>query len=835
LEAAVSHHQAGRLDEAEQLYRDVLAETSDDPDALHLLGVCHQQKGDTVGALELVSKAIAIKPEFPEAHNSAGLILKAGGDLEGAIAALQTAISLRPRYADAHFNLGTALKANRDPDGAVAAFRKAVALRPEYVEAYVSLGELLRGKGDSQAAISCFRKALELRPEAVSVRRNLAELLSGEGETEAAIEQYEAAIGFQPDNAILHNNLASSYKRADRIDEAVDHFRKAAGLAPNSAIIHDNLGEALKEKGHLNDALYHINRALELEPERAKTYDNLGTTLKALRRHEEAAASFHKALKIRPDFAQTHNNLGNLLMAEGELEQALASYRRALELNPKYVVALFNLGNALREAGKFEDMVSLLRRAVALDPEYRGAQVLLLYALQQLCDWRGWELESEKVETMMTAALREHRTPQETPFMNVTRCDDPVRNLAIARAWSADTTQRISALGWRVETEFSRTGGDKIKVGYLSGDFHAHATAHLMASLFGLHDRQGFRISAYSYGPDDGSEYRGRIAKGCDEFVDISDLSPLEAAQRIYRDRVDILVDLKGYTSGTRLEICALRPAPVQVTYLGFPGSTGADFIDYLITDRIVTPEDDAVNYTEHLVYLPHCYQVNDYRQEMSEQSLARAEFGLPDEGFVFCSFNQPYKIEPVIWGAWMRILEQVPGSVLWLYCNQEPVRGNLRREALARGVDRERLVFAERLVKPDHLARLRLADLFLDTRICNGHTTASDALWAGLPLLTLQGRHFASRVASSLLSAVDLPELVTHSLQEYEALAVRLARPGNELQALREKLWHNRLTAPLFDTPRFARNLEEAYRQMWDLYVADKPPRTIDVREDSA
>jgi protein O-GlcNAc transferase len=323
-----------------------------------------------------------------------------------------------------------------------------------------------------------------------------------------------------------------------------------------------------------------------------------------------------------------------------------------------------------------------------------------------------------------------------------------------------------------------------------------------------------------------------QIQRDCDKFVDIISLSRTEAAQRIYRDQVDILVDLKGYTKDTRLAICALRPAPVQVSYLGFPGTTGADFIDYIITDKIVTPEEHAPYYSEKFVYLPHCYQVNDNTQPIANKAWKKKDFGIPENSFVFCSFNRSYKIDPVMFDVWMRILQQVPESVLWLLFSNKTAEENLRREAVDRGVQSERLISARMLPKDAHLARLRCSDLALDTRIVNGHTTTSDALWAGVPVITLQGGHFASRVSSSALSAIGLPELITHSLEEYEALAVQLAHNPAELQELRQRLARNRLVTPLFDTPRFVRNLESAYKEMWKIFLAGETPRQIEVLE---
>ena len=377
-----------------------------------------------------------------------------------------------------------------------------------------------------------------------------------------------------------------------------------------------------------------------------------------------------------------------------------------------------------------------------------------------------------------------------------------------------------------------RTGKSKIVIGYLSNDFRYHATAHLMLSLFGLHNRDEFEIYCYSYGKDDRSYYRSRIQHDCDKFVDISSFGHDAAAGCIYKDKVDILVDLKGYTEGTRLSICALRPAPVQVSYLGFPGTTGADFFDYIITDKIVTPEEHAPYYSEKFAYLPHCYQVNDHTQLIANKDWKKGDFGFPEDSFVFCSFNGPYKIDPVMFDVWMEILRKVPDSILWLLSGNNIAEKNLRREAEARGIQSERLVFADMLPKDEHLSRLRFADLALDTRIVTGHTTTSDALWAGVPVITLQGGHFASRVSSSVLSAIGLPELITHSLEEYEALAVQLARNPAQLQEIRQRLAENRLSAPLFDTPRFVRNLESAYKEMWNIFSAGETPRQIAVLE---
>jgi predicted O-linked N-acetylglucosamine transferase (SPINDLY family) len=370
----------------------------------------------------------------------------------------------------------------------------------------------------------------------------------------------------------------------------------------------------------------------------------------------------------------------------------------------------------------------------------------------------------------------------------------------------------------------------RIRVGYVSANFRAHAGAFLVVGLIEQHDRREFEIVGYSANPDDGSETRARLASAFDRFVDISRISNRDAARLVRDDAIDILVDIDGYQKGARTAIFACRPAPIQVNYLGVAGTTGADFIDYIIVDPFVVPASQQLFFSERLVHLPDCYQCNDDKRAISERTPSRAECGLPEEGFVFCCFNNAYKLTPDLFNIWMRLLAAVPGSVLWLLDHNPWAQANLAREAAARGVAPERIVFAPRLLPPDHLARHRLADLFLDTLPYNAHTTASDALWVGLLVVTCAGETFVSRVAGSLLWAIGLPELVTASLEEYETLALRLARDGDLLAGLRARLARNKWTHPLFDTERFAHNIEAAYRQMWETWRAGRPPTAFPV-----
>jgi predicted O-linked N-acetylglucosamine transferase (SPINDLY family) len=460
-----------------------------------------------------------------------------------------------------------------------------------------------------------------------------------------------------------------------------------------------------------------------------------------------------------------------------------------------------------------------------LQPDSAAAAQCLLFEMQHVCDW-------SRLEELWEHQRRSARDPQGQQFSSFSMLSvplTPAEQLQCMKNFSRHQLRAALHDRDRPHFRFERKENSRIRVGYLSADFHEHATAYLMAELFELHDRGRFEIAAYSYGPDDGSPMRERLKQAFDHFSDISSASHADAADRIHRDQVDILVDLKGYTHGSRTEIVAMRPAPIQVNYLGYPGTMGADFIDYLVTDRFITPREHAEHFSEKLAYLPGCYQVNDRKRSVAATP-PRGELGLSQQSFVFCCLNQTFKIVPQFFAAWMRLLKAVPGSVLWLLESNPWAAQNLRQQARNHGIDPRRLIFAPMCPSARHIARMGAADLFLDTAPCNAHTTTSDALWAGLPVLTCAGNTFASRVAGSVLTAAGMPELVTHTMEAYEAFALRLAGNPGELAGLREKLARNRTSAPLFDTPSFARHLEALYLRMWENYLSGNAPRAIEL-----
>jgi len=539
--------------------------------------------------------------------------------------------------------------------------------------------------------------------------------------------------------------------------------------------------------------------------------------------NELAAAqdAFRKALKADASHAGAASNLGALLLDDGREDEALALLAHAVDLAPGEAAARVNLANGLVQASRLAEGVEHFREALRLDPGHALARRQLLKPLLDLCEWDAARAETDRLVADWQRAPEGPAAGLVAPFTSLFLAVPGRFRLEVARRYAARVTAK--AAPFAIAPAAPDAGGGRLRVGYVSADFSNHATACLAAGLFEQHDRSRFELYAYSFGPDDGSEYRRRTAAAFEHFADVRGAPAHAIAAQIARDRIQLLVDLKGYTTASRPEIFALRPAPLQLSYLGYPGTLGAPWMDYVVADRAVLPEADFPSFDERAIWLPGSYQVNDDRRVPPGAPPAPAECGLPADGFVFCAFNQHAKVNAAVFAAWLRVLDAVPKSVLWLLAGAGEPR--LRAAAAAGGVDPARLVFASRMQMAEHLARHRLAGLFLDTDICNAHTSAADALWAGLPVLTLRGSSFAGRVAESLLRAVGLPDLVAGDLADYERRAVALARAPDRLGALRTQLERSRATAPLFDTAGFARGLEAAFERAWSRHLAGAPP----------
>ena len=562
-----------------------------------------------------------------------------------------------------------------------------------------------------------------------------------------------------------------------------------------------------------------FDQVININPLHAVAYSNRGYALRELKRYEEAVASYNKALILKPDYTDAYYNRGINLAELMRYEEASLSYDKAIALRPDYAEAYSSRGFALYELKRYKEAQSSFDKAYVLKPDTDFLFGNMLYNKMKMCDWSG--IDNHLQHLVATIDCRQKIcAPLTLPGL----LDSPSLQQTAAEIFVQERFPESHVLP--AIQKYARH--DKIRIGYFSADFRNHATAYLMAELFEQHDRSKFEIIAFSFGPNTLDVLRKRAVVAFDQFIDVQAMRDDEVALLSRKHEIDIALDLNGLTTHSRPGIFALRAAPIQVSYLGYPGTMGAEYVDYLIADETVIPTKSRSYYTEKIVWLPHSYQVNDSRRVIAEKVFSRKELGLPATGFVFCCFNDSFKITPSTFDGWMRILGQVTGSVFWLLEDNATASGNLRREAVQRGIEAERVIFAKRIPVAEHLARHRVADLFLDTLPCNAHTTASDALWAGLPVLTCIGESFASRVAASLLNAICLPELITSSQEEYEAVAINLARNPVQLAWLKLKLEQNRLTTPLFATQRYARDIEAAYTVMYERYHADLPPENI-------
>lgn len=648
-----------------------------------------------------------------------------------------------------------------------------------------------------------------------------AQVQLGAGRTREAVARFRSALALDPASAILCTGLGVALLQDGSIEEAVTAQETAVRLDSGFAGAWFNLGVALQAIGRTGDAMAAFKRGVDLDPTSAEAWCGLAVVQLDAGDAAAAAASAQQAVRRDPDSGSAALLLGNALRALGRPKDAAIAYQHLTATQPSFAEAHANLGVALREAGAIADAAAALERAVALDlPDSGGALGQLSHLRKLLCRWEGQEALSRSIVSL----VNDGRSTRVHPFAFLAEGSSEEEQLRCARRYAEARYPSACRPNRSIAP-----AGEPLRIGYLSADFRDHATALLIAELIELHDRRRFAIHGYSYGQEDGSALRTRLKAGFDRFTDLRRESDRSAADRIKQDGIDILIDLKGHTHGSRLDICAHRPAPIQAHFLGYPGTTGTDFIDYLIVDQLVVPRSRQRFYTERLVHLPECYQPNDRRRATGNPG-TRSAHGLPERGFVFCCFNSHYKITPTLFDVWMRLLTAVPGSVLWLLSGPEETVASLRAEAASRGVDATRLVFAPRCDPSDHLARHRMADLFLDTLPINAHTTASDALWAGLPILTCRGDTFAGRVAASLLHNAGLPELVTSSLADYEATALSLVRDPASLAGLIRRLRSMRNTVPLFDTPRFTRHLERAYGTMASLHRSGAAPRPFAV-----
>jgi protein O-GlcNAc transferase len=780
-------HQQGRLKEAAPLYLHVLRTDPAHFDAHHMLGLLRAQQGEFLEAVKEIGHALKVNPRNQQALSNFGNVLRALGQLEEALASYDAAISENRDDAVIWFNRGLLLAQMRRLPDAVASYDRAIAIAPGH-------GEALFAR---------------------------AAALDEMGRLDDALAACDAAIAVRPNLAEAFNLRGSLLWRMGRPDAALDSFNIALWLAPGHAEFLNNRGLALAAMERHEDAFKSFDDALAARPGHIEALTNRGNALAGLQRFTEALESYDRALALRPDHAEALNNRGVALVALQEFDEALEAYDTALVHRPADSKARYNRGVALGQMQRFADGLAEFEAVLATDPRHRYALSAAANAALNLCDWPRVRLFGEK----LVQAVAENSVVI-APFTLLGTSDDAALHFKCAKTWLADKGAQCRG-AWRepIGRESGARGHEKLRIAYVSSDFGDHPVGYQLAALLERHDRAGFEIHGVSLGGDDGSDIRSRLIAACDQFHDVRLMSDRDAAQLLRALVIDIAVDLNGHTQYARAGLFAARPAPVQVNYLGYPSTTGSSCLDYIIADAHVLPFADQPHYSEMIVHLPGSYFAPGDAPPAANPP-TRQEEGLPENGVVFCCFNQAWKMSEALFDIWMRLLLGCPGSVLWLRDHPPDVRARLEQEAQSRDIDAGRLVWAKRADREHHLARLPLADLMLDTLPYNAHATASDALWAGVPVVTCTGRAFAGRVASSLLHAANVPELVTTTLADYESLALKLVREPDARADLRAKLAHNHLQAPLFDSARHARLIEAAYRQMWRMAQDGEPPK---------
>lgn len=932
--------------------------------------------GDMEQAIQAYLSALHYNPDLYCVRSDLGNLFKALGRLDEAKACYLKAIETCPTFAVAWSNLGCVFNAQGEIWLAIHHFEKAVTLDPNFLDAYINLGNVLKEARIFDRAAAAYLRALNLSPNNAVVNGNLACVYYEQGLIDMAIETFRRAIRLQPNFPDAYCNLANALKEKGRVSEAEECYETALKLCPNHADSLNNLANIKRERGFIGDATSLYLKALEVFPEFAAAHSNLASVLQQQGKLSEAIHHYKEAIKISPTFADAYSNMGNTLKELGDVQGALQCYTRAIQINPAFADAHSNLASIHKDSGNITEAIAAYKTALRLKPDFPDAFCNLAHCLQIICDWTDYDERMRKLITIVGEQLQKNRLPSVHPHHSMLYPLSHEYRKAIANKHALFCLEKVSILHKQPYdfSHFSKERPKRIRIGYVSSDYGNHPTSHLMQSVPGMHNRDKVEIFCYALSPNDGTKFRAKVEKEADHFIDLSAIPCNgKAADRIYSDRIHILVNMNGYTKGARNEIFALRPAPIQVMWLGYPGTSGAPYMDYIVTDKMTSPLELADQYSEKLAYMPETFFLGDHKQmfphliervilsecgsirkettlstdgtnqrvdrivappdnvsivnatdlspiiekaeikricevtvvtkanvgskngdqrtsnapkvrttateivktvaqfpttlpvqamisqgqiqtsvngvvvqnglattqmnnraatgEEAPNSIVvttRQQYNLPEDAVVYCNFNQLYKIDPKTLNIWVNILKRVPNSVLWLL--RFPVIGetNIIAKAIRLGLSPERIIFSNVAAKEEHVRRGQLADVCLDTPLCNGHTTGMDVLWAGTPMVTLPLETLASRVASSQLTCLGTPELIASSYEEYEEIAVRLGSNREYLKAMRAKVWQARTDSHLFDVKLYVDNLERLFMRMWKKYENGEEPDHI-------
>jgi protein O-GlcNAc transferase len=812
----------GQLQHAEEICGEILRHQADHAEAWLLRGVIEVQTGRTADAAASIRRSIQSNPARAAAHSLLGDALLNLSRPDAALESYETALRLDSRLVSAHCGRANALLDLQRPREALLSYDQVLQFRPNDSEAQFNRGNALFQLHELNLALESYERALALNPSHAATHGNRGAVMMRLRRPEAALESFEAALAIAPDLPEGQYRRGCALRELRSWPQALDAFDRALNAQSQHVESHIGRGEALRELKRPADAVDAFDRALQLRPDCVAALRGRGDALLDLGRPADALTAHDAALRLGTELADTFNSRGNSLRALKRFPEAIAAYDESLRLDPHNSTVHYNRGTAFLRWGDHSDQaLASYSHVLQLKPDLAYVAGSVFDLQRNRGDWSVIAPPASR-EGIVESVLADR--PVIAPFAFLSVTDSAAAQLRCATRFAADHCASDS------RQHRGGYGHERIRLAYVSADLREHAVTYLMTGVLEKHDRRRFETVGISLRPAEASVPGERIKNAFGRFVDASTLTDSGVADLMREMEIDIAVDLGGFTDGFRSQIFNHRAAPVQVNYLGFPGTMGTPCMDYLIADDFVIPAGRQQYYREHIVYLPHCFQANDDQRVISDRPTSREEQGLPKDAFVFCCLNNSHKINPTMFDIWMRLLSGIQGSVLWLLGEDAAVRENLRREAGSRGVAAERLIFALRAPYSEHLARLKLADLFLDTLPFNAGATASDVLWAGLPLLTCAGEAFAARMGGSLLRAVNLPELITFDLAHYESKAAELARNPPSLAELRHRLAQHRLRAPLFDTDLLRRHLEAAYAEMWLRSEGGREPAAFSV-----
>jgi len=818
---AMTQHYLGHIDEAIESYKKVLVLKPEFAELHNSLGVIFRNRGDIPIATEHFTNALDLKPDFEEAHLNLGKSYQIVGNNDMAIQCYERALVIKSNYAEAHFNLAVLLQKLKQFDKATQHYEYLVEIDPNCAEAYNNIGIILTEQGQADSATTSFNKALFININYAEAHYNLGNSYQTLKQFDNAIKHYENALTINPNYYEAYNNLGNIFKGREQYDVAINFYKKTLGINSDYAEAYNNMGNIMVHQCKFSDAVKYYQKAIRIKPDCVDINNNLGIALMRMGEFEEAIKCYKKALIIKPDCADVYNNLGSVFISLNKLDIADNYFEKTISIKPDYAEVYFNRAHLMRDLNRMEN--ALVNYNLALYYKSNIDYILgnIINTKMHLCIWDNF---SNCLIELTKKINNNERVIN--PFSLIALIDDPELHKRSSEIYINCKYPKNNELS-KID---SYPKHSKIRIGYFSPDFRRHAVSYLTAGLYEIHDRNRFEIYAFSLGPDTKDEMNLRIKDGVDYFYDVHTMSHKEIVLLSRSLKIDIAVDLAGFTENNRTEIFAIGVAPIQLSYIGYLGTMGVDYYDYLVADQTIIPKKNQKFYSEKIVYLPW-YQANDSKQILPYKKFTRETLGLPQEGFVFCCFNNTYKITPTFFDSWTRILKRVKDSVLFIYVKNDSAKINLTKEIIARDIDPSRLIFAECLPRQEHIARYKMVDLFLDTSPYNAGTTASDALRMGVPVLTRIGNSFASRHAASILNAVNLPELITTKQEEYESLAIELATDPEKLNSVKNKLVSNLPTAPLYNTALFTEHLESAYTTMYDRYYKGLEPDHIYVQ----